>query len=183
MPRIPANACTAENFGVLTHTRSSRNDVFRRRYRGSGFSHGGWIMKYGDEEVGRAVLDTVAEDFDLLLGRRTYEIFAGYWPSHGDNPIGKAFNRAVKYVATRTLERLDWENSRRVEGDVVEAVRRLKSSPRPSGGEGAGGEGKVRIEKGKDGLELGTYFHPGGHEYPRDGGRMAIDFFRRHARP
>jgi dihydrofolate reductase len=68
----------------------------------------------------------------MLLGRRTYEIFAAYWPNQsGDNPIAKAFNKATKYVATRSLDRLDWKNSRQIGGDVVDEVRRLKASDGP----------------------------------------------------
>ncbi len=67
----------------------------------------------------------------MLLGRRTYEIFAAYWPNHGDNRIGQAFNRAAKYVVTRSLGQLDWENSRRLGGDAVNEVGRLKASEGP----------------------------------------------------
>ena len=68
----------------------------------------------------------------MLLGRRTYEIFAAYWPNQGDNPIAKAFNKATKYVVTRSLDRLDWEKSQRIDGDVVDEVRRLKASDGPA---------------------------------------------------
>jgi dihydrofolate reductase len=67
----------------------------------------------------------------MLLGRKTYEIFAAYWPKQGDNPIAKAFNKATKYVATRSLERFDWKKSQRIDGDVVHAVRQLKASDGP----------------------------------------------------
>jgi dihydrofolate reductase len=77
----------------------------------------------------------MAEPFDLLLGRRTYEIFAAYWPYAGDNPIGERFNAATKYVVTRSLDRLDWENSERISGDtrgdVAQAIARLKSGSGP----------------------------------------------------
>jgi dihydrofolate reductase len=89
-------------------------------------------MPYGDDVLHRVIDETIAGKFDMLLGRRTYEIFASYWPHHGDNSIGKAFNRATKYVATRSLERLDWENSRRIGGEVVDELRRLKASPGPA---------------------------------------------------
>jgi dihydrofolate reductase len=98
----------------------------------NGFTHGGWAMPYGDDVLHRVIDETIAGKFDMLLGRRTYEIFASYWPHHGDNSIGKAFNRATKYVATRSLERLDWENSRRIGGEVVDELRRLKASPGPA---------------------------------------------------
>ena len=68
----------------------------------------------------------------MLLGRRTYEIFAAYWSYAGDNPIAKAFNKATKYVVTRSLDQLDWENSLHIGGDVVDEVRRLKASDGPA---------------------------------------------------
>src|SRR4051812_386510 len=69
--------------------------------RQSGFAHGGWAMLSEDDAVQKAMEKLMAGKFELLLGRRTYDIFAGYWPQHGDNFIGKAFNKTVKYVATR----------------------------------------------------------------------------------
>jgi dihydrofolate reductase len=77
----------------------------------------------------QALDETVAGEFDMLLGRRTYEIFAGYWPHHGDNPIGKAFNRATKYVVSRALDQLGWKTSQRLTG--VDQIRRLKASAGP----------------------------------------------------
>lgn len=99
----------------------------------NGFTHGGWAMPYFDDDGGRTVGEVIADELDLLLGRRTYEIFAAYWPKHGDdNPIAKAFNKATKYVVTRSLDRLDWESSQRIDGDVVEEVRQLKASDGPA---------------------------------------------------
>lgn len=96
----------------------------------NGFTHGGWAMPFiGD---GLAVAELIADEFAMLLGRRTYEIFAGYWPEHGDNPIGKAFNAATKHVVTRTLDRLDWQRSQAIGGDVVDGIRQLKASPGPT---------------------------------------------------
>ncbi len=92
-----------------------------------GFAHGGWAMR-SDESVGEALDKIMAGDFDLLLGRRTYEIFAAYWPYQDGHPIAKAFNQAAKYVVTRRLDRLDWANSQRIGGDAVDAIRRLKAS-------------------------------------------------------
>ncbi len=98
----------------------------------NGFTHGGWAMPFVDEGVDQAVDEAIAGEFDMLLGRQTYEIFAAYWPNQGDNPIAKAFNKATKYVVTRSLDRLDWENSQRIGGDVVDEVRRLKASDGPA---------------------------------------------------
>ena len=86
-------------------------------------------MPFGDEVLMKVIGETIAGDFGMLLGRRTYEIFAGYWPKQGDNPIGKAFNKATKYVVTRTLEKLDWKASQLLSG--VDEVRRLKASDGP----------------------------------------------------
>ena len=96
-----------------------------------GFTQGGWAMQFGDEAVGEALGEIMSGEFDLLLGRRTYEIFAAYWPHAGDNPIAKAFNRAAKFVVTRSLDRLDWANSQPIGGDAVDGIRRLKASDGP----------------------------------------------------
>jgi dihydrofolate reductase len=98
----------------------------------NGFTHGGWAMPFVDDALNQAIGETIAGEFDMLLGRRTYEIFAAYWPNQGDNPIAKAFNKATKYVVTRSLDQLDWENSQHIGGDVVDEVRRLKASDGPA---------------------------------------------------
>jgi dihydrofolate reductase len=99
--------------------------------RRSGFTHGGWFRAFGDEAVAKALNETVAGEFDLLLGRRTYDIFAGYWPHQGDNPVTKGFDKAVKYVVTHRTDQLNWKTSRPIGGDVAEGVRRLKESDGP----------------------------------------------------
>lgn len=98
----------------------------------NGFTHGGWAMPFVDDAARRVIGEIMAGEFDMLLGRRTYDIFAGYWPRQGDNPIAKAFNKATKYVVTRRLDRLDWEKSQRIGGDVVKEVCRLKASDGPA---------------------------------------------------
>ena len=98
----------------------------------NGFTHGGWAMPFMDDDSGQAIGEILAGEFDLLLGRRTYEIWASYWPQHGDNPIGKAFNRATKYVVSRRLDSLAWKNSARIGGDVVGQLRQLKGSEGPA---------------------------------------------------
>ena len=85
-------------------------------------------MPFVDEAAREVIDETIAGKFDMLLGRRTYQIFAAYWPHHDDNPIGRAFNQATKYVVTRSLDRLDWMKSRRISGDVVPELRQLKAS-------------------------------------------------------
>lgn len=96
-----------------------------------GFTHGGWAMQRSDEAVGETLDEIMSGEFDLLLGRRTYEIFAAYWPYAGDNPIATAFNRAAKYVVTHSLDQLDWAHSQRVGGDIIDELRRLKASDGP----------------------------------------------------
>jgi dihydrofolate reductase len=98
----------------------------------NGFAHGGWAMPFGDVVMMEVLHKTVAEDHDLLLGRRTYDIWSGYWPEHGDNLIGKAFNKATKYVVTHRPDGLAWKISQGIGGDVVEEVRRLKASKGPA---------------------------------------------------
>jgi dihydrofolate reductase len=98
----------------------------------NGFTHGGWAMPFVDKAAKQVIGETIAGEFDMLLGRRTYQIFAGYWPNQGDNPIAKAFNKATKYVVTRTLDQLDWKTSQRISGNVVDELRRLKASDGPT---------------------------------------------------
>ena len=97
----------------------------------NGFTHGGWAMRFVDDAAGQVIGETIAGEFDLLLGRRTYDIWVTYWPNHDDNPIGKAFNKATKYVVTRTLDKIDWKPSQRLGDDVVDELRRLKASAGP----------------------------------------------------
>ena len=97
----------------------------------NGFTLGCWAMPFFDEAGNQAIGETIAGEFDMLLGRRTYEIFASYWPHQGDNPIAKAFDKATKYVVTRTLDQLDWKPSKRLGDDVVNQLRRLKASDGP----------------------------------------------------
>lgn len=97
-----------------------------------GFDLGGWLVPYSDESTGQFVMEAFSQPFDLLLGRRTYDIFAAHWPFMPDgDPIKEAFNRVTKYVATRSDMPLTWQNSVRLEGNAVEAVRRLKQEDGP----------------------------------------------------
>lgn len=97
--------------------------------RDNGFTTGGWAMTFFDDVLDGVVKDTIAGEFGMLLGRRTYDIFAGYWPLHGDDPIGIAFNKAAKYVVTHRAEGLSWEQSHQVNG--VDGVRQLKATAGP----------------------------------------------------
>jgi dihydrofolate reductase len=97
-----------------------------------GFTAGGWTFHYFDEATGSVMGELFERKFDLLLGRKTYDIFAGYWPKQGaDDPIGKLFNSVTKYVATRGNQTLKWENSQSLGSDVVSALRDLKASDGP----------------------------------------------------
>ncbi len=97
-----------------------------------GFAHGGWIVPHVDEATGNFVDGWFQEPFDLLLGRRTYDIFAGYWPHQpADNPIAEKFNRVGKYVATSSRAPLAWANSVAL-NDVPAEVKRLKQSDGPT---------------------------------------------------
>ncbi|HWC11335.1 MAG TPA: dihydrofolate reductase family protein [Acidimicrobiales bacterium] len=97
-----------------------------------GFTHGGWSVGYWDDLMGQVMGEAMGAPFDLLLGRRTYEIFAAHWPSAGDDdPAANALNRARKYVASTTLDAVEWRNSTLLAGDVADAVARLKEEPGP----------------------------------------------------
>jgi dihydrofolate reductase len=95
-----------------------------------GFEHGGWTVPFWDERMGEIMGEFMGKPFDLVLGRKTYEIFAAHWP-HTDAPGAAELNRATKYVASRTLETLEWENSQLLQGEVAEAVARLKREDGP----------------------------------------------------
>jgi dihydrofolate reductase len=99
--------------------------------RSGGFEHGGWLVPYFDDDMGKIIDEWIAQADAFLLGRRTYEIFAGSWPNATDpnDPVANALNGLPKYVASRTLDRVDWNNSRLIEGDVAEGVAKLKALP------------------------------------------------------
>src|SRR5574337_1694288 len=86
--------------------------------RSGGFVHGGWLVPYADEDMGRLVVGGMAAADGFLLGRRTYEIFAAYWPRVTDphDPVAVALNSRPKYVASRTLKKLEWNNSTLIKG-------------------------------------------------------------------
>ena len=95
-----------------------------------GFRFGGWSVPYFDEAVGEAMDEQMGKPFDLLLGRKTYEIFAGFWP-HQSDPTAATLNAARKYVASRKPMKLEWNNSTLLTGDVVEEVKKLKEHDGP----------------------------------------------------
>jgi dihydrofolate reductase len=93
-----------------------------------GFEHGGWSAAYGDDDFGAAVVEWMARAGGVLLGRKTYEIFAGYWPKVTDpgHPVASRLNALPKYVASTTLSSVDWNNSTLLGSDVVSEVTKLK---------------------------------------------------------
>lgn len=96
-----------------------------------GFTHGGWSFKYWDDKMGQIMDEFMGKPFDLLLGRKTYEIFAAHWPHAGDDPAAVALNNATKFVASRTLKSVDWKNSQLIKGDVAQEVAKLKRADGP----------------------------------------------------
>jgi dihydrofolate reductase len=95
-----------------------------------GFEIGGWSFGYFDDVLGQQIGEAMASPFDLVLGRKTYEIFAAHWP-HDEGPIADRLNAATKHVASRTLKSVDWANSRLIEGDVAAEVAKLKEGDGP----------------------------------------------------
>jgi len=92
------------------------------------FKHGGWAAPYWGDVMAQVKEEAMAEPYDLLLGRKTYEIFAPHFSKAGDKDGDAAqLNEATKYVATNTLDDLDWANSIRIDGDIAEAVGKLKA--------------------------------------------------------
>jgi len=101
--------------GVIQHTRDD------------GFPYGDWTTPYRSPAGLEAVLAAQGESFDLLLGRRTYDLWSGYWPKAPSSPMADGLNAATKYVATHRPESLEWGPFERIGPDVVEGVRRIKS--------------------------------------------------------
>lgn len=94
-----------------------------------GFKHGGWTVPYFDDFSGNVMGEQMKQPFNLLLGRKTFEIFASYWPQHEDQWHG--INDAVKYVVSNTMDKHEWKNSVFIKGDVVEKIKKLKSQDGP----------------------------------------------------
>lgn len=96
-----------------------------------GFAHGGWAAKYWPEVMEQVEQAAMAQPFDLLFGRRTYDIFAGHWPNAPASAHGQKLNDATKYVVTSTLTKLDWQNSVPITGDVAAEIAKIKESDGP----------------------------------------------------
>ena len=95
-----------------------------------GFEHGGWSFGYWDDQMQTVMGESMSKPFDLVLGRKTYEIFAAHWP-YSDEPAAEPLNSATKHVASNTLEELEWENSTLIEGDVPDGIRTIKEEDGP----------------------------------------------------
>lgn len=94
-----------------------------------GFRFGGWTHPFSDESSFRPMASFLIEpEYDLLLGKRTYDIFAAYWPYNQEGSIGEKFQRINKYVLTHSNEALKWENSQKISGETADAVADLKRS-------------------------------------------------------
>jgi dihydrofolate reductase len=96
-----------------------------------GFKYGGWVFPYADEYGNQVLNEQLGHPFDLLLGRKTYDIWKGYWPLHKDGLIGAAFDRATKYVASTTLTESGWEKTVILADSVPNEIRKLKQSNGP----------------------------------------------------
>jgi dihydrofolate reductase len=96
-----------------------------------GFTFGGWSVNYWDELMGQAMGEFMSAPFDLVLGRKTYDIFAAYWPNASEEAGGKPLNDATKYVASRGNPALEWSKSVLIEGDAAEGVAELKREDGP----------------------------------------------------
>ena len=96
-----------------------------------GFALGGWSVNYWDEQMGQVMGEAMSTPFDLLLGRKTYDIFAAYWPHATDQPGAKPLNDATKYVVSRSRPTLEWSESVLIEGDAAEDIAALKKEDGP----------------------------------------------------
>ncbi len=95
------------------------------------YPHGGWAMRYFDTAMAEAIAAAQGKSFDLLLGRRTYDVFAGHWPKVENDPIADGLNAATKYVATHRPDSLGWGPVEDLGTDIIAGVRRLKSKDGP----------------------------------------------------
>jgi dihydrofolate reductase len=96
-----------------------------------GFAYGGWSVNYWDEQMGQVMDEVVRDPFAMVLGRKTYDIMAAYWPHASEEEGAKTFNDATKYVASRSRPTLEWANSVPIEGDAGEGLAALKEEDGP----------------------------------------------------
>jgi dihydrofolate reductase len=96
-----------------------------------GFAYGGWSVRYWDDLMGQVMTEAMSTPFDLVLGRRTYDIFAAYWPHAPEEAGAKPLNEATKYVVSRSHPTLEWSPSVLIEGDAAEGIAELKKGDGP----------------------------------------------------
>ena len=100
--------------------------------KGGSFKWGGWSVGYWDDYLGKVMGEQMGKPFDLLLGRKTYDIFAAYWPKMGnDNPAAASLNNARKFVVSTTLKKPEWANTTVLKNNVVSEVKKLKEQDGP----------------------------------------------------
>jgi dihydrofolate reductase len=97
----------------------------------NGFKYGGWAAPHDDPGAGEAIVAAHGDDFDLLLGRRTYDIWSGYWPNAPKSPMTDSINGATKYIATHRPESLEWGPAEGLGSDIVSGIRRVKAMDGP----------------------------------------------------
>jgi dihydrofolate reductase len=97
----------------------------------AGFALGGWSVNYWDDQMNQVMAEAMSVPFDLLLGRKTYDIFSAYWPNAPEEAGGKPLNDATKYVASRSQPALDWSPSIQIEGDAAQGVAAIKEGDGP----------------------------------------------------
>ena len=125
-----------------------------------GFAHGGWSVRYWDDLMGELMGAAMSVPFDLVLGRRTYDIFAAHWPHASDADGAKPLNDATKYVASRSLDEVAWAGSTLIGDDLPERVAELKRAPgRELQVHGSGGLAQTLIHHGLVD-EYRLYLHP-----------------------
>ena len=95
------------------------------------FAYGGWSVNYWDDQMSEVMGEAMSKPFDLVLGRRTYDIFAAYWPHAPEEAGAKPLNDATKYVASRSHPALEWSKSVLIEGDAAEGIAELKKEDGP----------------------------------------------------
>lgn len=98
---------------------------------GEGFEHSGWTAPYRTPAGLEAVIEAQGSNFELLLGRHTYDSWAGFWPKAGDNPMANSLNAARKYVATHRPESLEWSPAEGLGADIITAIRSIKATDGP----------------------------------------------------
>lgn len=124
MPKFIVNAFTTLD-GVMQAPGGPEEDLE------NGFKHGGWQAPFSEEMVGKLIVDGLEDADGFILGRKTYDIFSNYWPNITDpnNPIATALNSRPKYVLSRTLNSVSWNNSSLIKGDVVAELQKLRAQP------------------------------------------------------